>query len=207
MKPNDVRQQILHSRLLVIVRTEAEDDALSAVRALAAAGVLVAEVSLTTPGALKTLAQAADTDTMIVGAGTVTSVDEAKRAVDAGASFLVSPALDLQLVEWALDEAILHIPGVFSPTEVASALRAGVSLLKLFPAGLLGAGYVRDLLAPFPEAEFVPTGGIDAANAAEFIEAGAVAIAVGSALINPRNLSDPSRLAHGLRLIREQTAA
>lgn len=207
MNPGHVHQEILRSRLIVIVRTGDYAEALAAMHALAGAGVAVAEISLATPGAVDALALCDTAGSMIVGAGTVRSIEQARRAVDAGASFLVSPGLDPELVEWASNEAVLHIPGVFSPTEVASALQAGVSLLKLFPAGRLGPGYVRDLLAPFPEAQLVPTGGIDDANAAEFIEAGAVAVAVGSALINPRNLSDGSRLAQALSHIQEVTAA
>jgi len=112
----------------------------------------------------------------------VRGVADAEAAVAAGASFLVSPHLAFEVTEWAHEHDVLHVPGAFTPTELAAALDAGAELVKLFPAGRPGPGYVRDLLAPFPSARLVPTGGVDEGNAREFLDAGAVAVAVGGAL-------------------------
>jgi 2-dehydro-3-deoxyphosphogluconate aldolase / (4S)-4-hydroxy-2-oxoglutarate aldolase len=193
------REEILRTRLIAIVRAGSKAAALEAVDTLAAVGVAVCEISLTTPGALEALSDRAEAGPTIVGAGTVRSIEEAQRAIDAGAAFLVSPGLEPRVVEWASANGVLHIPGVFTPSEVAAALGAGASLLKLFPAGRLGSGYVRDLLAPFPDAQLIPTGGIDEANAREFLAAGSVAVAIGSALLSPENLRDRSRLKQALK--------
>lgn len=193
------REEILRTRLIAIVRAGSKAAALEAVDTLAAVGVAVCEISLTTPGALEALSDRAEAGPTIVGAGTVRSIEEAQRAIDAGAAFLVSPGLEPRVVEWASANGVLHIPGVFTPSEVAAALGAGASLLKLFPAGRLGSGYVRDLLAPFPDAQLIPTGGIDETNAREFLAAGSVAVAIGSALVSPENLRDRSRLKQALK--------
>lgn len=207
MSRDHVCNEILRSRLIVIVRADSAGAALDAVEALAAADVAVCEISLATPGALDALSGLRRSRSMLVGAGTVRSIEQAKRAVDAGAAFLVSPDCDQRLAGWAATNGVLHIPGVFSPTEVAAALGAGASLLKLFPAGRLGPGYVHDLLAPFPEALLIPTGGVDESNAGEFLAAGAVAVAIGSALITPGTIRDPAGLADAVRHLVAAVAA
>ena len=190
-------EAITAARLIAIVRTHRSEDAVRAVRTLAAAGVQVAEISLSTPGALEALERSAEEvgDRMLLGAGTVRSERDAARAMSAGARFLVSPSLDGGLVAYARESDVLHLPGVMSPTELAGALASGAQLVKLFPAARLGAGYVGDLLAPFPEARLVPTGGITYANFSTFLDAGSVAVAVGSDLVGPATIADPNALA------------
>jgi 2-dehydro-3-deoxyphosphogluconate aldolase / (4S)-4-hydroxy-2-oxoglutarate aldolase len=195
------------ARMIAIVRTERTGEAVAAIRALAAAGVTVAEISLATTGALAALERAAagtggqggQGGQLILGAGTVRSVGAAEQAVAAGARFLVSPGLNPDVVDWARERDLLHLPGVFTPTELDDALARGARLIKLFPAGRLGPGYVRDLLAPFPQAQLVTTGGITPSNAQAYLDAGAVAVAVGSALVNPATMADPDRLADMVR--------
>jgi 2-dehydro-3-deoxyphosphogluconate aldolase/(4S)-4-hydroxy-2-oxoglutarate aldolase len=180
-------------RLLAIVRTDSAADARVAGEALVAGGIACVEVSLTTPGALEAIAALAGH--AAVGAGTIRSVADAEAAVSAGAGYLLSPHADLAVVAWAREHDVLYIPGALTPTEVAAALDAGSPIVKLFPARAVGAVYVRDLLGPFPGAKLLPTGGIDAANAREYLEAGAVAVALGSSLINAATIADPTRLA------------
>jgi 2-dehydro-3-deoxyphosphogluconate aldolase / (4S)-4-hydroxy-2-oxoglutarate aldolase len=186
-------QAIGRARLIAIVRADSPPKIVAAIQSLAAAGVQVAEISLATAGALTALERAARElgDQLLVGAGTVRTPEDAERAIAAGARFLVSPSLDHDVVSLAENSGVLHLPGILSPTELADALAGGADLVKLFPASRLGPGYVRDLLAPFPEARLVPTGGITAANAREFLDAGAVAVAVGSALVSPATIDDP----------------
>ena len=196
------------SRLIAVVRAGGADEAARAVEALAEAGVGVAEISLTTPGALDALARVAASlgERQLIGAGTVRTLEDAERALGAGAGFLVSPNLDLAVVEWALAHDVLHVPGALSPSEVALALARGAPLIKLFPAGGPGPGYVRELLAPFPEARLIPTGGVSTANARAFLEAGAYAVAVGSALVNATTIRDSAQLAALAREFQSLTA-
>lgn len=121
---------------------------------------------------------------MLVGAGTVRTVEQAKAAVTAGAQFLVSPGLNPAVVKWARAKDMLHVPGVFTPTEAETAVVAGCRLLKLFPAGIVGPAYLKALRAPLDDVEFVPTGGITVDNLAQYVRAGAVAVGVGGNFIS-----------------------
>jgi 2-dehydro-3-deoxyphosphogluconate aldolase / (4S)-4-hydroxy-2-oxoglutarate aldolase len=135
----------------------------------------------------------------------VRTLAQATAAVDAGAAFLVGPALDETVAAWATQRDVLYLPGALTPGEVEAASRWS-PLVKLFPAGRLGPGYVRDLLAPFPDAALVPTGGIDLQNAQEYLEAGALAVAVGSGLVNPSSLAAPDELAANARRLLQLVA-
>ncbi len=192
---------IADSRLIAIVRADTEPEIVAAMQALDGAGARVAEVSLATSGALAALERCAEelSDRLLLGAGTVRTLGDAERALEAGARFLVSPNLDRDVCALARERGVLHLPGIFSPTELADALASGAELIKLFPAGRLGPGYVRDLLQPFPDARLVSTGGISQRNAREFLDAGAVAVAVGSALVGPDTIREPDRIRAALR--------
>ncbi len=183
--------RLRRERAIAIVRADAGVE--DVVRAVWAGGIGLVEVSLTSRdalGAIERLAAEATPERQI-GAGTVLDAAQAASATAAGASFLVSPALDVDLVGWAAREDVAHLPGVLTPTELARAVAAGAGPLKLFPATLGGPSYVRALLGPFPDAALVPTGGIDAANAGDYLASGAVAVAVGSSLTG---LGDPARI-------------
>lgn len=118
-----------------------------------------------------------------VGAGTVLSIDAARRAVDAGATFLVSPHLDADLVRWAAERGIPALPGCATPTELLTAWRAGAAAMKVFPASSLGPSFLRECRGPFPGLPLLPTGGVTVDNAASFVAAGAIAVGMGSWLI------------------------
>ncbi|QIG38680.1 bifunctional 4-hydroxy-2-oxoglutarate aldolase/2-dehydro-3-deoxy-phosphogluconate aldolase [Microbacterium sp. 4R-513] len=124
----------------------------------------------------------------LVGAGTIISVEQVAAAQRAGAAYLVSPGLDATVVRAAQAAGIPILPGVATPSEVQLALSLGLTWLKAFPASWLGAGWFRHIRGPFPQARFVATGGIDASNAAEFLDAGVKVVAVGSALEDPSQL-------------------
>jgi 2-dehydro-3-deoxyphosphogluconate aldolase / (4S)-4-hydroxy-2-oxoglutarate aldolase len=177
----DVAALIERERLVAIVRVDGADKATRIARALVAGGVRVLEFSLSAQGALDAIEACRGLDAC-VGAGTVLDIGQAAAAVDRGAQYLVAPGLDREVMRWAREAGVLHIPGAFSPTEVVAAQREGAPLVKLFPAGRLGPGYVSDLLGPLPDVRLVPTGGIDETNLIQFLEAGAAAVAVGSAL-------------------------
>lgn len=171
-------------RLLAIVRRPDPDDARAAVATLLGAGVPAVELSLAVPGALDTLRRvvAEAPDDALIGAGTVLDAESAVAAIEAGAKFLISPGLSPAAGAAARERDVLHIPGALTPTELTQALEAGAPLVKLFPAARFGPGYVRDLLAPFPGARLVATGGVDEGNGRDFLDAGVAVLAVGGAL-------------------------
>jgi 2-dehydro-3-deoxyphosphogluconate aldolase/(4S)-4-hydroxy-2-oxoglutarate aldolase len=128
---------------------------------------------------------------VLIGAGTVTTADQAEQCIRAGAEFLVSPGLSLPVLGVAQARAKLAIPGALTPTELMNAQENGAKLIKIFPCGNVGGPkYLRSLRAPFPNVALIPTGGVNASNAAEFIAAGAFALGVGADLVNPDALRD-----------------
>jgi 2-dehydro-3-deoxyphosphogluconate aldolase/(4S)-4-hydroxy-2-oxoglutarate aldolase len=162
-------------------RTE-PDAALAAAEALVAGGITTLEVTCDSPAAMdmiRAIGQRA-----FVGAGTVLDADTAEAALEAGARFLVSPHLDVELVRSLAERGVAWIPGALSPTEVLGAWRAGAVVVKLFPAGSVGPGYIRDVLGPFRDIPLLPTGGVNLDNAAAFLEAGAWGLGLGSALVD-----------------------
>ena len=179
---------IVESRAVAIGRHVLAADAPRIGRALAAGGVLAMELTLNEPedaalAAIEALALEGEDLGALVGAGTVLSIGAAKRAVDAGARFIVSPHTDVELIHWCALSGVPCFPGAMSPTEIISAWNAGASAVKLFPAATLGPGYLKQLSGPLPQVRFVPTGGISAATAGEWIAAGAVAVGIGGWLI------------------------
>ncbi|TQF02829.1 bifunctional 4-hydroxy-2-oxoglutarate aldolase/2-dehydro-3-deoxy-phosphogluconate aldolase [Kitasatospora acidiphila] len=171
-------------RTLAIVRGTDRDAALRTVLTLAEEGITAAEVSLTTPGALWVIEQARrELGThATLGAGTVLTREDADRAADAGASFLVTPGLGKDLSQRGFSELPILI-GALTPSEVITANESGAHAVKLFPASLGGPGYLKALRDPFPAVPFVPVGGIDAVSALAYLAAGAVAVGVGSPLV------------------------
>jgi 2-dehydro-3-deoxyphosphogluconate aldolase/(4S)-4-hydroxy-2-oxoglutarate aldolase len=134
--------------------------------------------------AFRAIEAVAGADTGIaIGAGTVLSIEDAGLALDAGATFLVMPTTDPELVRWAAERGIPALPGAATPTEILAAWRAGAAAVKLFPASALGPSFVRECLGPFPDIPLVPTGGVTAETAGSFIAAGAVAVGLGSWLV------------------------
>lgn len=186
--PLSVIDFILESAIIAVVRTRAEADLLPAAEAVRAGGITAVEFTLTSPGALDALKAASRQlgDGVVLGAGTVLDPETARAAILAGARFLVSPTLNLDLIRLARRYGVPAIPGAFTPTEILTAWENGAELVKVFPAGRLGPGYLKDILSPLPQVRLVPTGGVTPENAADFIRAGAVAVAVGGALTSPQ---------------------
>lgn len=170
-------------RLLAIVRGRDPEAAYRTVCVLADSGVELVEVSLTGADAVRVIERGARTlgDQALLGAGTVLSAGDAARACDAGARFLVTPAQG-DGVAAGVACGVPVLAGALTPTEVTTAVAAGASAVKLFPASLGGPGYLSALRDPFPEVPFVPVGGVDAAAATEYLRRGAVAVGVGSPL-------------------------
>ena len=154
--------------------------------ALLAAPVLAMDVTLNSSNALESiqnLRQRAG-ENMLVGAGTVRTLEQAQAALDAGAQFLVAPGFNPIVVDYAQSRGILHLPGVFTPTEIETAVAAGCRMVKLFPSDTVGPAYLKALRAPLDDIDFVPTGGISIKNLAAYVKAGAAAVGVGSGFVS-----------------------
>ncbi len=172
-------------RALAIVRAPRIDDPAALCAALVAGGIRTVEFTFTTPGVEAVIAEAVNGDHgAVVGAGTVTDARTAEAAIAAGAQFLVTPGINEQAAAVARVAGVPILLGAFSPTEVMRALELGAAAVKLFPASMLGVGYVKDLRGPFPDAAFVPSGGLQAGNAREWLDAGALAVTAGSSVVS-----------------------
>lgn len=171
--------------LIPILRKMPKQQLLALADAVIAGGAQAIEITLDSPDALGSIARLRERygDTVLVGAGTVMRSDEFHEAARAGAQFFLSPHLHVPLAREAIDLGYSFMPGVLTPSEIVQAEGAGVRLMKLFPAGSLGPGYLKDLLGPFHGRSFFPTGGITPDNAADFLRAGAAGLGMGSALL------------------------
>jgi len=191
MKVN-VPPHLEETRVVAILRRTEAALAVETAEALLLGGVSVIEVTLNTAGALEMLRAIRDAlgDRAELGAGTVLDLPAAEAALAVGAQFIVSPHTDADLVRAMTARGVACIPGALSPTEVLTAWRAGASVVKLFPAGPLGAGYLRDLRGPLAEIPLLPTGGVTLDNAGSFIAAGAWGLGLGSALVAPNLVAE-----------------
>ena len=185
MTRDAVRASLMDIGIIPSVRTSSAEEARFAAETVAQAGIPIVEVTLTVPDALEVIAHLAHVmPDLLVGAGTIFDVQTARRCVDAGARFLTSPGLDLEIVAFARQASVLALPGALTPTEVTAAWHAGADLIKVFPCAQVGgASYIHALKAPFPDVPLVAAGGVNQQTAAEFIAAGASAIGVGRELI------------------------
>jgi 2-dehydro-3-deoxyphosphogluconate aldolase / (4S)-4-hydroxy-2-oxoglutarate aldolase len=182
-----VVQRITALGALAVVRLPRADDVLPVARALHAGGVSAIEVTMTVPGALQAverLVREGDGE-MLVGVGSVLDAETARRAVDAGARFVVSPVFRAEIVTEAQRHGAAALPGAFTPTEILRAHEAGADLVKVFPSDALGPSFIKGVLAPMPFLRLVPTGGVTPENAGGWIRAGAAAVGLGSALVDP----------------------
>ncbi len=187
MGKREVLQRILDVGIIPIVRTDSADDALRAIQAIRDAGIPIVEVTMTVPGALRTLETARERfgDSLVLGAGTVLDAITARECMLAGAEFFVTPSLDIGTIEICNRYSKCVIPGALTPTEILAAWNAGATMVKVFPVGAMGgASYIKAVKAPLPQVLLVPTGGVDGENAASFFRAGASAVAVGSVLVS-----------------------
>jgi 2-dehydro-3-deoxyphosphogluconate aldolase/(4S)-4-hydroxy-2-oxoglutarate aldolase len=173
--------------IVPVVRAANADEASRAVEAICLGGIPIVEITMTVPNALAVIRDVVHRygSEVLVGAGTVVTADQARRCMDAGAEFLVSPGLSLPVFSAARVCGKLAIPGALTPTELMNAHSSGSALVKIFPCGNVGGpNYLKSLKAPFPDAKLIPTGGVTAANAGDFILAGAFALGVGTDLVD-----------------------
>jgi len=175
--------QIRDCSVIGIVRADSGDRAHEQATALLAAGLPVVEVSLTTPDACEVIAQlAAAHPESVVGAGTVLDATEADAVIAAGARLIVTPAFEFEVIESAIRHDVAVVPGCLTPTEMVRAMQLGANAVKIFPAHLWTPAALAGLLQAMPDLPCVPTGGVDAGNAPDWIAAGATAVGVGASL-------------------------
>jgi 2-dehydro-3-deoxyphosphogluconate aldolase/(4S)-4-hydroxy-2-oxoglutarate aldolase len=191
MDKQRVRERIIEIGIVPVVRASSPAEACLAADAVRQGGIPIVEITMTVPGALDVIRELVKNcgSDVLVGAGTVLNAESARRCIDAGAQFLVSPGLNLETVAFSAREGKLIMAGALTPTEVMAAWDAGADIIKVFPCGQVGgAKYIKALKGPFPQIPFIPTGGVNLNTAAEFLEAGCVALGIGGELVQAEAL-------------------
>ena len=187
-----IRQQIEQLGVVAVIRMKDPAKLRAVFDALAEGGVKAIEVTMTVPGAVDLIAQLSKSlpAGIVLGAGTVIDAATARAVIDAGARFIVSPVFRREVVSTCLERGVVAAPGCFSPTEILDAHEMGADVVKVFPATALGPQYIKDLRAPMPQLRLMPTGGVTLDNAGDWIRAGAVAVGVGSALLDTKAIDE-----------------
>jgi 2-dehydro-3-deoxyphosphogluconate aldolase/(4S)-4-hydroxy-2-oxoglutarate aldolase len=184
--PIDVSATLRRVGIIPVIRARSSDSAVMVATTLLAAGLPVAEITMTVPGALTAIAALSEQRAggLLVGAGTVTNAEDAQRAIDAGAEFIVSPCVVPSVIAVSRAAGVVVIAGALTPTEVFAAWDAGADIVKVFPVHSLGgAAYIRALGGPFPMIPLVPTGGVTVATIGDYVRAGVAAVGVGGELV------------------------
>jgi 2-dehydro-3-deoxyphosphogluconate aldolase / (4S)-4-hydroxy-2-oxoglutarate aldolase len=194
----EIRAKIEHIGIIPAIRTSSAVEARFAAEAVAKAGIPIVEITMTVPGAIEVISElVGHAPNVIVGAGTVLDLETAKLCLKAGAEFLTSPGLDLDIVRFARQENVLMLAGALTPTEVNAAWKAGSDMIKVFPCAQLGGeSYIKALKGPFPQVPLIAAGGVNQQTASGFVLAGASALGIGGELI-PRaaiELRQPERI-------------
>lgn len=190
MLKNADRQRVLQTieddGVVAVVRAKSGDSLVKVAEAIAAGGVRAIEITFTTPDCVNVIAAVSKAcgKTNVIGAGTVLDPETARAAILAGATYIVCPSTNLATIELCRRYNVPIMPGCLTPTEVVTAWQAGADVIKIFPANVMGPGYIKDLLGPLPQCRFTPTGGVDAKTIGDYIKAGAIAGGVGSALVD-----------------------
>jgi 2-dehydro-3-deoxyphosphogluconate aldolase/(4S)-4-hydroxy-2-oxoglutarate aldolase len=182
-----ILDQVIQNKIVAIIRGAEPSAVKEIVNVLAEGGIRVLEVTLNSPNALAVIEELnnhAD-DRLIIGAGTVLDIASVNDAISAGAKFIISPSFDPAIIDATKKQGAVSIPGAFTATEIFSAFKNGGDIIKVFPASV-GSQYIRDLRGPFPHIPLMPTGGVNLENVREYLEAGAVAVGIGSALVNTK---------------------
>lgn len=178
--------EIEKHQLVVVIRTETPAEAFEAARACIRGGVRLVEITFSVPEAHEVIKRLADNEGVTLGAGTVLAVSEARKALDAGASYIVSPHLDEDIVRFTKDAGAVSVPGASTPTEIMRAHSAGADIVKLFPfVELGGLKFLKTIRGPLPFIKYMPSGGVTLDNFADYLAARVSGIIVGSAIIRP----------------------
>jgi 2-dehydro-3-deoxyphosphogluconate aldolase / (4S)-4-hydroxy-2-oxoglutarate aldolase len=181
-------QRVLDHKIVAVIRAENGDLLVDVAESLLAGGVEVMEVTFTVPRATRVLEKVADRigSRILLGAGTVLDTETCRAAILAGAEFIVSPAVNVEVIELCKRYSKPVMPGAFTPTEVVTAWQAGADIVKIFPSEITGPKYLKALHGPLPHVRLMPTGGVNLDTAAEFLRCGACALGIGSSLVDPK---------------------
>ncbi len=184
MSRENIVQKIIESGIVAIVRVYEEEKVLPTAEALIEGGIYALEVTMVVPNALQIISKLDKEfgDNIMLGVGSVLNAETAVKAIDAGAKYVVSPIFDIEILKASHKLNTPIMPGCYTPTEIFNAQEAGADIVKIFPADKLGMGYIKTIKAPMPHLNVMPTGGVTLTNAGEWINAGACAVGVGSAL-------------------------
>jgi len=184
-------QQVLDCGIVAVVRSQDSSKLVEACRALADGGVTVAEITMTVPDALDVLRAVRKElgDQVLLGAGTILDPETARMALLAGAEYLVTPTLNLDVIRLCQRYGKLVMPGAFTPTEILTAWEAGADIVKVFPAEVVGPAFFKAVRGPLPQVRLMPTGGVDLTTAADFLNAGACCLGVGGQLVEPKAIA------------------
>ncbi|PLV58675.1 bifunctional 4-hydroxy-2-oxoglutarate aldolase/2-dehydro-3-deoxy-phosphogluconate aldolase [Thermotoga sp. KOL6] len=172
-------------KIVAVLRSGSVEEAKEKAQAVFKGGVCLIEITFTVPNAETVIREISflKEKGAIIGAGTVTNVEQCKKAIESGAEYIISPHLDEEISQYCKERGVFYMPGVMTPTEIVKAMKLGHTILKLFPGELLGPKFVKLMKGPFPNVKFVPTGGVNLNNVCEWFEAGVLAVGVGSALV------------------------
>lgn len=197
---------VLESGAIAVVRMADSGRLMRVAEAIAEGGVTAIEITMTTPNALRVIEEVAREmgDRVQVGVGSVLDAETARRAVEAGARYVVSPVFKPEVIEAAHRQGVPAMSGCFTPTEILTATEAGADVVKVFPADVVGIPFFKAVLAPMPHLRLMPTGGVSLTNAGEWLRAGAVAVGVGSALLDKQAIAegDWATLTANARMLR-----
>ncbi len=189
---NSDLDRILRSGVVAVLRAPSGEILTDVAEALLAGGVEAIEVTFTVPRAQHVLEQVADRlgDKIVLGAGTVLDTETARTAILAGARFVVSPTVNLEVIRLCKRYSRLILPGALTPTEILTAWEAGADIVKVFPSELTGPSYLKTIHGPLPQVRLMPTGGVNLKTAAEFLKAGACALGIGGSLVDPQAIAN-----------------
>jgi 2-dehydro-3-deoxyphosphogluconate aldolase/(4S)-4-hydroxy-2-oxoglutarate aldolase len=191
MTKEEVRARIVELAILPAVRAANAEDALFAAEAVSRGGLPIVELTMTVPNATELIAHLVKKHPhTVVGAGTVLDLETARACLAAGAKFITSPGLDLEIVQFAVKAGVVVMPGVLTPSEIIAAVKAGADFVKIFPCSQVGGvDYLHALKAPFPNVSFIAAGGINQQTAGKYLAAGAAAVGIGADLVPPRAIA------------------
>lgn len=192
MNRTQIVQRLTDAGAAAVIRLDDASPLLHAAGALLEGGLSVLEVTMTTPDALRMIERLSEAfaPDALIGVGSVLDDETARRAIDAGARFVVSPVLKPSLIDTVHQHDCAALPGAFTPTEIQHAHELGADIVKVFPASVLGSGYFRAVLAPLPHLKLMPTGGVTLTNAGDWLQAGACAVGIGSALLDTQAIAE-----------------
>jgi 2-dehydro-3-deoxyphosphogluconate aldolase/(4S)-4-hydroxy-2-oxoglutarate aldolase len=185
MFPATALQRIKSERVVALIRADSSASLIECARALSEGGLTCLELTMTTPGAIELCARVArELPGVLIGLGTVLDASTARAGIAAGARFIVTPAVRPAVIAACRDAGVPVLAGALTPTEICDAVDAGADVIKIFPAEFFGPAYIKSLKGPFPQVDFLPTGGVTPETVGEFLKAGAFATAAGSSLVS-----------------------